>query len=183
MAIIKPRNARALTSLTTNGLQIVIPPQKNLFRLLFLSMWLIGWAIGEFVVATSLIQSPLGVDSVMFSTIWLTGWTIGGGFAIYLWVWNTAGKEIITINNLRWIVKKDLFGHGRVQEYETPYITNLRISSEPFNPFDLSFALHFWGIGGGTLAFDYGARTYRCCNGLDEAETYQLISRIQEYLK
>ncbi|MFA5354743.1 MAG: hypothetical protein WC291_10980 [Thermodesulfovibrionales bacterium] len=175
--------ARAVITATGNGLQVVIPSRKNAFLILFLAAWLVGWAVGEVMVPTTFIKGIKDTGALIFSAAWLVAWTIGGGFAIYTWLWNVAGKEIITVNSLYLTVKKDLFGYGRVKEYEMSHITNLRVSPQPFNPFDVSSSLQFWGVGGGVLAFDYGSRTYRFCRGVDEAEATQVMGRIKEYHK
>ena len=63
------------------------------------------------------------------------------------------------------------------------HISNLRVSPQPFNPFNFSASLQFWGVGGGAIAFDYGARTYRFGGGVDEAEANQIIATIKERYK
>ena len=180
MTIIKPGAARSIISTTIRGLEIVIPSKKNIFLILFLAVWLAGWAFGEFTVPTEFFKGNPNSGSIIFTSVWLVFWTIGGGFAIYTWLWNVAGKEIITINSLTLSTKKDLFGYGRVKEYEMSSVTNMRVSPQPFNPFDFSSGLMFWGIGGGVIAFDYGAKTYRFGSGIDEAEANQILARINE---
>jgi len=183
MAKIKREKARAIISPSSRGLEIIIPSRKNIFLILFLAAWLVGWAVGEITVPMTFIKGIKDMGALIFSSAWLVAWTIGGGFAIYIWLWNIAGKEIITINNLTLIIKRDLFGHGKEKEYETSYISNLRISPQPFNPFNFSASLQFWGIGGGIFAFDYGSRTYRFGSGVDEAEANQIINTIKEHYK
>ncbi len=41
-------------------------------------------------------------------------------------------------------------------------------------------SLYFWGVGGGTIAFDYGAKTYRFGAQLEEAEAKQIIQAVRE---
>ena len=48
-----------------------------------------------------------------------------------------------------------------------------------FNPFDFASALQFWGIGGGLIAFDYGAKTFRFGAGVEEAEAQGIVTRLK----
>jgi hypothetical protein len=183
MAKVIPSKERAIISTRPNGLEIVIPSKKNIFLILFLSAWLVGWAVGEVSVPTQFIKGVKDTSALIFLSAWFIAWTIGGGFTIYIWLWNISGKERITINNLSLIVKRELFNHGREKEYEITHISNLRVSAQPFNPFNFSASLQFWGVGGGVLAFDYGARTYRFGSGVDEAEANHIIERIKSQYK
>ena len=180
MARIEPDKARAIVSTSAKGLEIIIPSRKNIFLILFLAAWLVGWAVGEFTVPTTFFKGNKDVGSLIFTTAWLVAWTIGGGFAIYAWLWNVAGKEKVTITNLNLTIKRDLFGFGKEKEYDIMHISNLRVSAQPFNPFNFSASLQFWGIGGGVLAFDYGSRTYRFGGGVDEAEANKIVGTIKE---
>jgi hypothetical protein len=62
-------------------------------------------------------------------------------------------------------------------------VADLRVATSAPNMFDPRFMFAAWGIGGGAIAFDYGARTHRFGASLDEAEAKQLIPRIQEALR
>jgi hypothetical protein len=183
MAKVKPNAARATLSTSPKGLEITIPSRKNIFLILFLAVWLIGWAVGEVTVPSIFIKGNKDTGALFFVVAWFVAWTIGGAIAIYTWLWNVAGKEKVTINNLSLTIKRELFGYGREKEYEASHISNLRVSPQPFNPFNFSASLQFWGIGGGVLAFDYGSRTYRFGSGIGEAEANHIIERIKEQYK
>jgi hypothetical protein len=38
--------------------------------------------------------------------------------------------------------------------------------------------MRFWGIGGGLIAFDYGAKTFRFGASLDEAEAQDIVKEL-----
>ncbi len=180
MAKVPPSKGRATISTGPKGLEVIIPSRKHLFLILFLPAWLVAWATGEIMVPATFFHGDKPVGPVIFTVAWLVAWTVGGAFAIFVWLWNVVGKERIRINSMNLTIKRELFGYGPEKEYETAHVSNLRVSPQPFNPFNFSASLQFWGVGGGVLVFDYGSRTYRFGNGLDEAEANQIIGKIRE---
>ena len=48
-----------------------------------------------------------------------------------------------------------------------------------WNPFDWSGGMRVWGMGGGVIAFDYGARTVRLGSSLDEAEALLIVRELK----
>lgn len=57
---------------------------------------------------------------------------------------------------------------------------DLRVGPVGFNPMDFSSSLQLWGIGGGVIAFDYGAKTHRFGAGLDEVEAKLTVTAIKK---
>ncbi len=111
---------------------------------------------------------------------WLGVWTVGGLFAIYAWFWQVMGKEIVTVHGQAFTTRRDIGGLGFDKEYDLVQMRDLRIGQIGFNPLELSSSLQLWGVGGGVIGFDYGARTYRFGAGLDEAEAKQIVTAIKQ---
>jgi len=111
---------------------------------------------------------------------WLGVWTVGGVVAIYAWLWQLMGKEIVTVHGQTFTVRRDIGGFGFEKEYELVQMRDLRVGPVGMNPMDFSSSLQLWGVGGGMIAFDYGARTHRFGAGLDEAETKQVVTAITQ---
>lgn len=176
MGIINPGKMRALITEVGGQLQITIPTKKNLFLILFSAAWLVGWAVGEFTVPTTFFHKGKDAAPLLFTTAWLAAWTVGGVFAIYTWFWQAFGKEIITVDGSYISTKKDIFELGKLNQYQTSHVKNLRTAPMVYDPSDVQSDLQFWGLGGGNLAFDYGARTYRLAIGVDEAKA--ILDRI-----
>ncbi|HEX7512218.1 MAG TPA: hypothetical protein VF464_02505, partial [Candidatus Methylomirabilis sp.] len=86
---------RAIIEGGPEGLEIIIPAGRNLFAVVFLGVWLVGWLVGEVTAIAGLagITSAGNVAADLFLLVWLTFWTIGGCFAAYTWLWMLAGKE------------------------------------------------------------------------------------------
>ena len=146
--------------------------------------WLCGWAVGEVVVPMQFLAGKIkDTGGQIFTLAWLGAWTVGGCLAIYAWLWNIAGKEMIAINAQILSIRRNLFGLGRTQEYEMRNVQSLRVAHQSLNPADFRYALQFWGVGGGSISFDYGAKTYRFGNALDEAEAKMLVEEINQRFK
>lgn len=196
MPVVQPPKERHKIQDNGSSLKISLPSRKNYFALFFLGFWLIGWAFGEIMVGGMLIAAIVGflfnspeisqmgggglsgVSLFMFA--WLAIWTVGGGFALYTFFWQLAGKEIIEVKNDSIRIQRAIFGMGRAKEYLSTHVKDLRISplSMDNNIFNMSRATQFWGTTGGFLAFDYGAQTFRFGSGADEAESKQILEKI-----
>ena len=85
---------RAIVKQYSEGVEVIISARKSLLVNFVLTLWMVGWAYGEasilskFVHASS--QSP---DAIL--VFWIVGWTLGGLFAVFMWLWNNRGREII----------------------------------------------------------------------------------------
>jgi hypothetical protein len=106
----------------------------------------------------------------------LVEWTVGGCVAIYIWLWNVAGHEIISLTPTSLTIRRDILGFGRSKEYDLPSVRNLRIDPWPENT-NLTSRTQL--LVGGTIAFDYGAKTFRFGGGVDEAEASHLIELLK----
>ena len=178
---------------TSSGIEISIPSRKNWFIILFLGFWLIGWAVGEVSVIgilaagifglfnnglSEIVESGPGAFGGVFLFAWLGGWTVGGAFAIYAWLWQVKGIERVSISFNALVVEKLTPIWKRKKEYHLQDVVSLRISNSSPSMFTMSGSMEFWGISGGRLAFDYGAKTVQFGAGIDEAEAKFLIKDI-----
>ena len=180
MAKIQPADARITIADTSQGLRIGIPCRRSWFVILFLGFWICGWAVGEVMVTRQYLQGDAPPDGEFFILTWLGVWTVGGLFAMYAWSWQVIGREILTVHGQTFTIRRDIAGVGFDKEYKLVEMRDLRMHLTRFSPIDVSSSLQLWGVGGGVIAFDYGARTYRFGAGLDEAETKQIITAIKK---
>jgi hypothetical protein len=68
----------------------------------------------------------------------------------------------------------------RKKDYRLRDVASLRLSNSSSSMWTMSGSMEFWGISGGRIAFDYGAKTVRFGIGLDEAEAKFLIKDIEK---
>jgi hypothetical protein len=171
---IAPPARRSRINHSAQGFEISIPAKRNVLFLLFLPAWLVGWCFGEVFVTRELIFGNSDAPD-LFLGAWLVLWTIGGATALYAWLWMVKGREVILLRADALVVRRELFGLGPMREYDLMHTRNLRFAQNTWNPYDWSTAMQFWGVGGGSIAFDYGSRTVRIGNSVDEAEAREII--------
>jgi hypothetical protein len=144
----------------------------------FLAVWLVGWAFGEISAVRNLLRG--GVNALdAFMGVWLVAWTIGGGVTLYLWLWMLKGQEHLLLRADALVVKRKLWEIGRTREYDLQHIKNLRVAPRTGYPYEWSSGLPLWGIGGGSVAFDYGSQTVRVAASVDEAEAREIIRELK----
>jgi hypothetical protein len=166
--------------ITDEGLRLVIPYRRSWFVSGFLGFWISGWAVAEVMVPAQFLKGNAPAEGASLMVAWLAVWTVGGLLAIYAWLWQVIGKEIVTVHGQTFTTRRDIGGFGFDKVYDLVQMRNPRVEPAGFHPLDVSAALQLWGIGGGTIAFDYGSRTYRFGTGLDEAEANQAMTAIQK---
>ena len=169
-------NARATVLDEAGVLRITIPAKRRWFLILFLILWLSMWLYAG--VAAAGPQVTREGEPHFFRVIWLVFWAAGSLFALFTLLWMLAGREVARVEGPEISLRREIFGLGRSREFEVAAVRNVRSSVVPFNPWDPSSALMFWGLGGGTIAFDYGPKTYRFGAGLDESESKSLAEMI-----
>lgn len=177
MAKIEIGTGRSRIKELSQGIEIIIPAKKNYFLLLFLAFWLVGWVVGEVSVIRELLHTESKAPT-LFMIAWLGGWTVGGGFAMLVWLWNLKGQEVVTIDGRELKHIRDFVLFSRSKEYEVAHIKDLRTNPHLPSMFSFGSGLEFWGIGGGTVAFDYGYSTHKFGSGLDEGEAKHIIEII-----
>ena len=107
-------------------------------------------------------------------------WTAGGAFAMLAVAWSLAGREVVTLNPAALVIAHRVLSMGRVREYAVQEISNLRVTPQAYDPFDFRSSMRLWGLGGGPIAFDYGAATIRFGGSIEEAEAAVLVRRLVE---
>ena len=180
MAKRQPTDFRITIADTSQGLRIVMPCRRSWLVICFLGLLICGWGVGEIMVTRQLLNGDAPPVGEVFMLTWLGVWTAGGLFAIFAWFWQVMGKEILTVHGQTFKTRRDIGGFGFDKEYDLVQMLALRVGHLGVNPFELSSSLQLWGVGGGVIAFDYGARTYRVGDGLDDAEAKQIVTAIKQ---
>ena len=178
MARVDIPQPRAIITETPTGLLITIPANRNWFVVLFVGFWMCGWLFGECAVIYTLAKGKTPLPANLFLLAWLGAWSVGGVFSGYLWLWNVAGKELIALRTDTLAIKSDVLGFGNLREFDLAEVRDLRIDRPYPGITTLTWNSPAQMFGTGTIAFDYGAKTFRFGLGLDESEARQLVARL-----
>lgn len=154
-----------------NGLYISIPAQKNLFTLLFLMFWLIGWGLAEYNVVTDFINENYKIDAL--ELFWLVGWTIGGLFVIKTFLENLFAKEQLEIKDQQLSMKNAIFGLGVSKRLATHQITDIKLN--PFKPLNAQ-------VKTGKILIITPEQTFRFAQSISLDEAQHLIQLINQQL-
>ncbi len=166
---------------TTAGLAVTMPATRIWFVLPFMFVWVTMWSIGGITAVSELLRP--GDHDRAFLAFWLVGWLFGELFAVAIILWQVNGRELLLVSSTSLTHTFKAAGLSRTREYEAAAITNLRAPVQAFAPF-MSYAGAFppiFGYSFGSIAFDYGAKTYRIGSGLDEAEARLVMHHIGKY--
>jgi hypothetical protein len=172
-----PARPRSIQTTIPGGIRVVIPARRQWFQLVFLSGWFVGWCVGEATAFHAVVAGELPPMGRVFVAGWLLAWSAAGVLVSTTIAWGAAGREILSVAGGSLRIRREAFGIGRTWEYDAAEIRNVRVAASPWSPFQRGMSMGIWGLGG-SIAFDYGARTCRIAEGVDEAEAAQLVVAI-----
>ena len=189
--------SRAVVNDNSEGLEIVIPAPRIWPVVLFLGLWLAGWATGE-AFALRQILSPAPVPAKVFLAVWLAFWTFGGTAALSICLWMLVGHERVRLRPDALTIQREAFGLGPTRVYELDRILNLR--AQPMPPLSgvagargtqapdgkralpaeqVKTFLRLVGIRGPGISFTYASRPVRFGVALDPLEAQMLVTQFQ----
>jgi hypothetical protein len=176
-------NGRAIFEDTFQGIQITIPAKRNLFIMLFFSVWLCGWVDGELSGLGSLVGVGNGMgDANFFLLFWLVGWSLGGFVVINILIWYLIGKEIITIGNGEISIEKKGLLFFKKKIYDLNQVKKFRVQE------DFNLKSSFIGrrnvvtayANTGAIRFDYGMKTIKFGMEIEEVEANFMLQRLKK---
>jgi hypothetical protein len=127
-------------------------------------------------------EQLLNARWLFFTLAWLVGWTVAGAAIVLAIAWTAFGREVVTIADGDLTVRQAVGRFGRTREYDLSHLRRLRIAPASFDLFSPTASMRLLGLTGGSLAFDYGARTYRLGGGIDEAEADALLKTLDTHV-
>jgi len=162
-------------------LVITLPSRKHWPVILISSVWQVFWLFGELVVIASLLLGK--IDAWLFALIWLAVWTVAGGFTAYALLWNLSGCETIEVDAYGIRIQRQVLKFNLARSYFAQHIADVHVSPYVYNLFSPSWSVAYlnWGVGGGSIAFDYGGRQIRMGNGADDMETRHIVAAIHKH--
>ena len=179
----RPSPLRITITDQPDELRIVIPCRRSWFVIGMLAFWVCAWGVGEVMGSTTLFKGEVPPGEAGLMLAWLGVWTVSGLAALVALQWQVMGKEIVTVQGQTLKTRREGGGIGFRKEYDLQQMANLRVEQPRFSPFDVSASFQLWGIGGGVIAFESGAKTRRFGSGLDEAEAKQVVDSLKRRFK
>ena len=195
MSLVQPPEPRMRIDDTGDRMSISIPAPRGGatgFLRIFLTIWLAGWTTGGVFVGAALVgtvsgENVWGIPSpgggsdeglAAFLIVWLLMWACGEATVAWMLITVIWGSERVVVGPDRLAIRNRPI--GRQREYLLREVGDLRVQS--------SMGIwrewqRYWPgpiYQQGTVAFDYGAKTFSFGRLLDEAEAKQLISVINE---
>jgi hypothetical protein len=163
------------------GLQISLPPRRSWSLSVQMIAWLGGWAIGEVLVGKALWFGTSAPGSP-FLVMWLAGWTLIGAWVVITVARQIAGQDILSIGNDVLTYRVAIAGLGLTRKFDLARVRGLR--AEPVHElWDWTGAfLPFFGAAEGSIAFEYGVRTYSLGPGLNDAEAAGIVDMLRAKL-
>jgi hypothetical protein len=161
--LVSPGAPRSRVTASSNRIEIVIPVPRAWGPILILPVFVAIWMSIGF-------RQALSNGAYFFFLLGAIA-CLGTLFRLF---WHLAGRERIVIDASGLLTRQEIGPFGRTRRFDTGEIRNLRCSPILMNRNHL--------IDPGTIAFDYGAKTYRIGGGIDEAEANDLIRQLKERL-
>jgi hypothetical protein len=180
----KPYQGKAIVEDGFDYFKITIPAKRSYFLTVFLCVWMGGWVFGE-SFAIGEIWKPGFKETDLFLVFWLCGWTLGGLVVVKTIVWQFIGKEIIEIGQGTFGIRRKgdwLLGKEKVYDLnECKCFRAERVPSYLEGRFNNSF--NFFNrdtqTSKGAFVFDYGMKTIRFGEAVDEVEAKYLLDKLK----
>jgi hypothetical protein len=201
MKIVAPPKPIHISKIDNDQIVVTIPVKKHWFEIIwfvwcFLIVTPFLYYSGKIFFMLLLISAGFygNVSSVDFGRATYTPAAIGvllilvvilsltEILAIYCLTWRLMGQEIVSANKDLLVVTRKIFAWKTYKAYKTGDISALRISRPTDRRIEMFSRFRRLLGFSGTIAFDYGAESFRFGNGLDEAEGRQIIKKLQAHL-
>ena len=170
------RQGRIVIRETQDGIGVYNPARREPLAIGFLSLWLIGWAVGEVVVVWHVLGGgPKALDA--FVLLWLAAWT-GAGFLIGgVVLWQLVGVEkLFLVSAGAIVVERGFRPFGRKKVYPVENVSSVGLM--PDKPPEVSSIFAPRRIG-----FVVDGKTQSFGIGLDEAEAAMVLAELQRFVE
>ncbi|MNH11271.1 hypothetical protein D3C87_481610 [compost metagenome] len=180
----RPYSGIATHHETPTGYSIIVPAKKHLPLILILSLWLVGWIVSIISFGPTLgdfygTNGGLSFEGI-FIIVWLLFWIAGGLFVMKTLMWYLIGKEIITIDREQITIARQNDILFRQKIYDLQDAKRFHVEEEHF---EFSFWNRRNDLGvfrnRGTIRFEYGFKTIKFANDMDQAEANHILETLQ----
>lgn len=168
------------TDTPPDTLAIRLRAKRDLFTIVFLSIWLTGWAAGWLGVPVFVLLGGMPAFAAVFAMIWWLFWTWGGWKAVQVFLWHLGGMERLVIAPDTITVTRGIPFRRRTLTCDASAVTDLRATRPDTDALrKLQKSPSFDAPRDkGSIKFDYGGHTIGFGLGLSAEETRELAELI-----
>jgi hypothetical protein len=171
----QPYSGRAVITDNLSEINMIIPARKNWIMIIFLSFWLCGWLFGAVMVTATMFRTHNVAN--LFIGVWLLFWLSAGFVIMNIVAWQIFGKEIVTIGNGIISIRRTGTLFRKNKSYDLAHVTNVYAKEQPLYNRGYNNTKSLFNRG--TINFEYGLKTVRFGDGLDEAEARHIIEMLK----
>ncbi|MHB8258719.1 MAG: hypothetical protein ACYDCN_00260 [Bacteroidia bacterium] len=171
-----------ISTLKAHGVSsfVIIPTATN-WKLHLLFIWLLLWTVSGIIVAGNYFTLTNTNTKIMI-VVWLGFWAyfefrIGRSF-----IFKKFGKEKIWIKQGKLTYWRDIAGRGKQIAFDKDLIKDLQLIEKNKRDFFQFMNESFWVMGGESISFGYGAKTYRLGVQLNEEDAKELLKQLRQCL-
>jgi hypothetical protein len=165
--------ARFCIEEASEGIRIIIPRKWSWVVFVVLPLELSLFAFFAYILFRSWI-SVLAAPGPLLPKLFLTAfslvWLYLFGRVVFPWFWNLGGRHILVLDDSVLSLRRELFGLGRTQTFDTRSVSRWRYVSEQVRGKQPSFPSGF--------AFDFAGKEIRVGTSMEEAEVKQLFAQL-----
>jgi hypothetical protein len=163
---------------TGDTLEVVIPIDRDWFKIIFHTFWICLWIWG----GTNAIKRLWGVGGElhgdrMVLMLGLAVWTAGIVWGAAAWLWTITGVERARFRGDAIALRREVFGIGFTREFDASRVGKLRLAD---NLEMATAGRRVAGLPGGRIVFDYEETFVRFGLRLERGEAARLILKIQK---
>jgi len=159
---------------TAGELDIDIKANRNIFVLIFISIWLCLWVVGGLFAGRELFFGNTPVNENTFLMVWMIAWAGGVVVVLYSIIWQLFGREWIVVNRSALVLELRILYPIWRRYYAIAFIENLvaidRQGSGDNSGNDMKPSISFY----------YAGKTIRFARDLDRVEARKLVALLLE---
>ncbi len=172
----------------SSEIEIIFYPEKRWFSVIFLCVWIMGWAVAEIIVIDQLINQEkifdinfsTENDSNLFLFVWVIIWTYGGIMAIISLLWEVSGEQYVYINRRNLKIEKRLGFISKTKVFDLDKINGLMITQKTKNSKTQEFYRSSFFRQVGYIGFYYKGKKIRFGLDIKKEEAGDILNKIKE---
>jgi hypothetical protein len=159
------------------GFVVACGPPREWKGVIFLSLWLVGWSIGGFAIATEAFDPR---DRSVLTAVMAIAWLGVTLFSLLVLAWQVSGTEELHFSGRSLTHRWRAAGIGQTRAYAIERIGRFRACDyvEPhFEGQHLMMPPDLWKPHG-VVVFDYEGRTVHVAAGMRDADARRIVAEV-----